>query len=185
MSREQDRLRAARRPRAGFSLMEISLAIAVVVIALLAMSASTLRTHSLRRQNRERAVAQNAVRMLAESVQAISDRLMREDPDGWATGMVEALAPGGELGDEFPVVELTRLAGEPAVGTIQTVTDETVSDAELGIEMGMPRDLNGDGDADDGDVSADARMLAVIVTTRWRGVSGENTVQHPFYIVRY
>lgn len=180
-------LRAAPRAsrRAGFTLMEVSLAIAILVVALLAMSASTLRTHSLRRQSRERAVAQNAVRTIEESIQAISNRLLHEDPEEWGAKLVEALQPGGELGDTFPVPELTRLAGAPAVGSIQVVTDETQTDAGLGMEVGMPRDLNGDGDAIDDDVVDTARLLPVILTTRWTGVSGESVVRHPFYVIRY
>lgn len=187
MSKRIDRRRSAlaRRTRAGFTLMEVSLAVAVIVIALLAMSASTLRTHSLRRQNRERAVAQNAVRMTAESIQAYSDRLLRADANAWPGEMAAAMADDGEVGTEFAVPELTRIANTPAVGRIQIVTDETVTDEELGVEMGMPRDLNGDGDASDTDVSDDARMYPIVVTTRWTGVSGRNVVRHPFYVIRY
>jgi hypothetical protein len=41
-------------------------------------------------------------------------------------------------------------------GSIRIVTDETATDAALGMELGMPRDLNGDGDAADTDVSGHA-----------------------------
>ena len=171
--------------RSGFTLMEVSLAIAIVVIALLAMSASTLKSHSLRRQNRERAVAQNAVRMMAESIQSLSERLQREDPEGWAQDLVAALQDGGRIGAEFAVPELNRLAGADAVGRVRVIVDETTRDADLGAEIGMPRDLNGDGDAADADVTADARMLPVVVSAQWRGVSGTSFVRHPFYLVRY
>ncbi|MFT7485147.1 MAG: hypothetical protein ACI9F9_000994, partial [Candidatus Paceibacteria bacterium] len=53
----------------------------VLMIALMAMSASTLRINSLRRQNRERAIAQNAIRAISEQIHATADRLRRESTE--------------------------------------------------------------------------------------------------------
>lgn len=174
--------------RSGFTLVEVALAVTILVVALMAMSASTLRMNSLRRQNRERAVAQNMIRIISENIHAISERNLR-DAEGtaqtWSELMVASLAPGGELGDTFTITELNVQAGQPTVGTIQLVLDETESDASLNFELGMPRDLNGDNDTTDTDVTIGARILPVIVTARWNGVTGDVQIRHPFYIIGY
>ena len=80
---------------------------------------------------------------------------------------------------------LSTADGQAAVGSVQVVTDEALTDAQLGFELGMPRDLDGDGQADNGDVTTGARILPVIVRTRWKGVSGEVFMAHPFYVIGY
>lgn len=173
--------------RAGFTLMEVSLGITVVVFGLMALSASTLRTHALRKQNREKAVAQNSIRMVSESIHALSQDALREaTPEStWSTQVVAALVEGGELGPTFDVFELNAPPNTPTAGTIQIVTDETLTDEQLGVEIGMPRDLNGDGDAADTNVVGTARLHPVIVTVTWRGPNGQQDVRQPFYVLGY
>ncbi len=174
--------------RAGFTLIEVALAMTILIVALMAMSASTLQMNSLRRQNRERAVAQNMIRIISESVHAISEKNLREaegTAQTWSELMVQSLAAGGELGNVFGVTELAPQDGNPTVGTIEVILDETATDAALGFEMGMPRDLNGDRDAFDNDVTIGARILPVVVTARWNGVTGDVQIRHPFYIIGY
>ena len=65
------------------------------------------------------------------------------------------------------------------------VTDETLTDAQLGVDIGMPRDLNGDGDAADADVVGTARLHPVIVSVTWRGPNGTQTLRQPFYVIGY
>lgn len=157
----------------------------ILMVALLAMSASTLRMHALRRQNRERAIAQNALVTISEEIHARAAQALADDPASWAQTVTGFLSEGGELGPNFDVVGLTPQEGRPAVGSIEVVVDETTSDESLAVELGMPRDLNGDGDADDTDVSADARLLPVIVRTRWTGVGGDVTITHPIFVIGY
>lgn len=186
--------RRARRPRrvlgvrrresAGFTLVEIGLAMTILLVALMAMGASTLRMSSLRRQNRERAVAQNAIRALSEQIHATSDNLRRTSND-WSGDLITALSPGGQVGDSFAIQDLNAQIGEDSVGSIQIITDETLTDAALGFELGMPRDLDGDGSVDNTDVSGTARILPVVVRARWRGVSGNVQIVHPFYVIGY
>ena len=84
--------------RAGFTMMELSLAVTVLMVALLAMSASTLHTHALRRQNRERALAQNAVRMISEEIQAFSARTLTEHAGQWSEDLVVPSNPEAPSG---------------------------------------------------------------------------------------
>lgn len=182
------RVHSSARSRRGFTLVEVALAVTVMLVAMMAMSASSLQMNSLRRQNRERSIAQNMIRVISENIHAISDQKKIEaqgTAQSWADLMVEALSPGGELGTTFGVLGLNEQDGQATVGTIRVILDESTTDAALGLEMGLPRDLNGDGDATDIDVSANARILPVLVTARWNGVSGDVTIRHPFYIIGY
>jgi len=157
----------------------------VLMVALMAMSASTLRTHALRRQNRERAVAQNQLRVLSEEIHSLADQIRREGGGVWSRNFSQARAPGGSVGNTFDIPGLTPQEGQVTVGTITVIVDESKSDADLGLELGMPRDLDGDGAADNADVSMTARILPVLVTARWHGVSGDVEIQHPFYVIGY
>jgi prepilin-type N-terminal cleavage/methylation domain-containing protein len=170
--------------RKGFTLLEVTLAMSVLVIAMMAISATTLRVHALRRENHDRAAAENAVRMIAERIQAVS-RLARSDPAGWAQNVVAALNPGGQIGNQFPLPELTPIDGATSVGSITVVTSENATDAALGAELGMPRDLDGDGVVGNPDVTHTARLLPVIVRATWKGVTGKQVVVHPFYVLGY
>ena len=194
------RSRIGRRAQDGFTMVEVGLAITVLVVAVMAMSASTFRMHTLRRQNREITLAQNAARTIAEQVQALSYEYVTNAPDLavpdpdrelWGQFVVDALTDGvGEIGSTFAVRELNVQEGQATVGSIQVVTNETVTDGALGVDLGMPRDLNGDGLADNGDVLATQavrppRLLPVVVTVAWRGVNGNRQIVHPFYVVGY
>jgi hypothetical protein len=171
-------------------MVEVGLALVVLVVAIVATSATTYRLHTLRRHNRERAIAQNGVRTVVERIQALSHRAALDSPATWAQEVVAALSAGGALGDAFPVRELDAQPGQAAVGAVQVLTDETLGDALLGLDLGMPRDLNGDGLSDNPDVLATAaaqppRILPVIVSARWRGVNGDARIVHPFYVIGY
>lgn len=178
------RNRARGRGAAGFTLVEIGLAMTILLVALMAMGASTVRMSSLRRQNRERAIAQNAIRTISEQIHATSDRIRREG-GVWSTDMIAALSAGGEIGETFDIEGLNAQQGLAAVGAFQVFVDETQSDADIGFELGMPRDLDGDGSADNADVSDTARILPIVVRANWNGVSGDQQIVHPFYVIGY
>ena len=171
--------------RGGFTLVEISLAMTVLLVALMAMSASTIRTHALRRQNHERAMAQNAIRQISEEIHALADELQAPGAGSWSSDFIAGLSPGGSLGNTFAIGELNAQVGAASVGTITVVLNEAISDDELGVEFGMPRDLDSDGQADNADVTGTALILPIIITARWHGVSGDVEIKHPFYVIGY
>jgi prepilin-type N-terminal cleavage/methylation domain-containing protein len=167
--------------RGGFTMLEVSLALTILVVALVATTASNMRMGALRRSNRDRVVAQNAVRTIVESLQAVAAEGVL-DPSGFGSHVVAALSTGGTLGTTFDVTELTPQDGQAHVGSIVVVTDETATDAELGAELGLPRDLNGDGDALDTNVTTSSHLLPVVVTLRWHSHAGDQRIVHPFYV---
>lgn len=175
---------AERAGRSGFTLIEVSLAMTVLLVAMLATTATTLRAHSLRRTNRERVQAQNAVRGAAERLQSLASRAV-DDPAGWSTAVINAVAVNGDVAPTFDISELTAQPNQATVGTITLVTDETRTDAALGCQLGMPRDLDGDGLATNTNVTGTALLLPAIVRARWHGQRGDQTITHGFFLSRF
>ena len=168
----------------GFTLLELSIAMSILLIGLVSAAAATTRMHDLRRQNRDRTVAQNAARSIAERIHAQSYRLS-EEPESWSRELLNIFGPGGTFGTKFDVPLLNRVDPNVLVGTITIVTDETLTDADLACDLAMPRDLNADGDKNDTDVSASARLLPVVIDLTWTGASGEQSLRHGFYVMGY
>jgi hypothetical protein len=162
----------------------MALATVTLMVGIMSISAATLRMHNLGRQNRERTLAHNAMHAVAERINSAS-AVAALEASTWNETLISAYGPGGSVGNTFDVRGLTAPDGEPAVGSILIVTDETATDAELGVIMGMPRDLNGDGDASDADVSSTASMLAVVVSTTWQSENATVTLRHPLYVMGY
>jgi len=181
--------RCARRNRAtgakrGFTLIELAVATSILMIGIVSVLSASSHMHSLRVSNRERTLAQNAVRSMAERMHAASHGFS-DDPGTWAQELLATYRPGGSFGNAFAVEGLTLVEGDESVGTIALSSDETDTDRELQAQLGMPRDLDGDGDAADTDVSASARLLPVVLTLRWRGERGVHQMRHGFYLMGY
>jgi Tfp pilus assembly protein PilV len=176
--------RCVRRARSGFTLIEIALTTTVLLVALVSTSASVFSLHALRRQSRERSIAHNAVQIRSERVHAAA-RAAIHQTGSWATHVVSSQCPAGTLEADFDVEGLTPQDGEAHVGKIVFVVDETLSDADLGVSLGLPRDLDGDGAIWNHDVSARARILPVLVSARWKGVRGNAQIVHPFVAIGY
>jgi type II secretory pathway pseudopilin PulG len=169
----------------GFTLAELALAMTMLIVALISISAATLRSHSLRRQNRERTLAHNAIRSTAERIHSLAYTTVETTPSTWVQDLLARYGPGGTIGNAFDVEGLNPVGANGRVGSIQIVTDETQTDAALGAELGMPRDLNGDGDANDNVAGGTARLLPVVITVTYRAATGSVTMNHAFYVVGF
>lgn len=170
--------------RGGFALIEMAIAVSILVIGLVTLLSATSGMHRLRHQNRDRSVAQNGMRTMAERIHARSYGLTG-DPATWSSRLIGIFGPGGSFGDTFEVQGLNLPLGAQTLGTIQIVTDETATDQALGAQLGMPRDLDGDGLVASTDVRQGARLLPVILRLRWRGQSGVSSLTHAFYVLGY
>jgi len=168
--------RAAR--RAGFTLIELTVAISVLVIALCATASTVVTTGSLNKQSHESAVARKAAESMMEALRntpfatvfASYNSATSDDP----------LGPGSAPGSNFAVPGLTPIKGAPGgmAGQIffpsaGPALRENVVDATLG----MPRDLTGDILMDSFDHAADYRVLPVRVRVTWTGPSGPRFVE--------
>ncbi len=172
-----------RSAREGFTLIEVMIAMVVMLIGLMALTSTSLVVHSVNESDRLRRKALSGLRAAVERLQSRSTALIDSDT-GWANDLVQAYTGGGNPGPLFSVRGLDAWEGEASLGTIQIITDETDTDGILGVNLGMPKDLNADGDTLSTDVTADAQLLPVIVRVRWEGAAGQREFTQGFWIAR-
>jgi prepilin-type N-terminal cleavage/methylation domain-containing protein len=171
-----------RGPRAGFSLLEVTIAMAVLASAYVGYSKSVVSSMQASRAEREQALAAAAVRQVLAEVQASPfDQVWAlynsdgtDDPGGANT------APG----PNHDVEGLTAVAGDadgmaievvlPSIdaGGAPQLREDVANDA-----LGCPRDLSGDGAIDAADHAGDYQILPVVVRARWIGVAGTATYE--------
>jgi type II secretory pathway pseudopilin PulG len=161
------------RGRAGFSMIETSIAAAVLTIAVCGLSGSVVSAVALNRVNRETALAEAAVRAAMEQV---SGAQFEEAYARFNANAGDNPALGASPGATFDVAGL-RGDGGALPGTIVFPTIDDGGGPELREDtddpaLGMPRDLNGDGAVDAANHAGNYRVLPVRVTVTWRGVSG-------------
>jgi prepilin-type N-terminal cleavage/methylation domain-containing protein len=178
------RATASPRRKSGFSLLELVITIAVLVMGLMAISATVAGASILRHIDKERRLAETVLRSTVEAMRSYS-RSSLSNPAGWSQTMVTDFSPGGAVGGTFDVPGLRAIPGQLTVGTIQVVVDERVTDKTLGVDLGMPRDLDADGVADNPNVSAKATMLPVVIRIQWMGTGGNRRLVHGFYVLGY
>lgn len=165
--------------RSGFTVLEMAVTMSVLMVALYALTSTVWRLHDLSRANKERRVAEDALRSMCEAIHSIS-AAARAEPASWARTLTNAFGPEGRPGERFDVPELTPRDGMESVGSVWIVTDETVSDKDIGFELGLPRDLDGDGAATNTDVSQTATVLPVVLRLRWKSAASEREIVHAF-----
>jgi len=172
-------IRSQRAPRtSGLTLVELTVAITVMVIALCATASTVVTTNALNRQSHETAVARKAAESIMEALRntafdtvfARYNGAASDDPGGAGT------APGSN----FAVEGLTPVPGAPGgvagqifFPSVGPALQENVVDATLG----MPRDLTGDALIEGFDHAADYRVLPVRVRVSWTGRSGPRFVE--------
>ena len=174
--------RRPRRARAGLTLLETIVSLSILVVALLGFTKVVILSMAASRMDRETTLARQAARQVLETMQgaafedvfALYNANPLDDPGGAGTAPGNALAvfglpphpddPDGLVGEIlFPT---TDVLGIP-------VLDETIQDAALG----MPRDLNGDGDQADQLAIDEYAVLPVRVRFRWRGAAGDSSFE--------
>lgn len=168
-----------RRVRACRGVTIVEAVIAVSVLAAGAFTALSVTVSSLRLDatNRETKAAFDAARVQLERLRAEPwERVVplfngdaTDDPDGAGT------APG----DVFSVRSLkATTAGAAGAGEFVLPVDDTGAVREdLNLpELGLPRDLDGDGAVDSADHTADAMILPVLVRVRWTGSNGAREI---------
>jgi prepilin-type N-terminal cleavage/methylation domain-containing protein len=166
----------------GFTLLELMLAMTVLAVAFVAISRAMVGAMSLNRVNRESAIVQDGMREMIETLQGAApfgEIFIRYNSDPGDDPLL-GLSPG----DGFAVSGLDPVTGDPdgLVGEIVFPTLQTGMGLELREdlplpELGLPRDLDGDGDVDNEDHAGDYRLLPVIVRLRWQVGNGERVAE--------
>lgn len=172
--------------RGGFTLVEVVIASVVLVIAIGGLTGSILAGVKLSRSNEEQARAEAALRSAMARIQGTSFRDVfasynadpLDDPGG--------LAPGaGFAVDGLDAVEgdPDGLPGEVIFPSLSIAGEEQLREDFQDPAFNMPRDLSGDGVVDALDHADDYRVLPVRVRVRWRGASGQCSLERSLLLV--
>ena len=171
--------RGRRSTKRGTSLLEVVVAITFLVIGLLSLTSTSLAAHVLHRVDAERQLAQQSLTQAVSELRAFA--VAQRESGGWALAMTTQYAPG----HTFDIEGLDPWTGEASCGSITLITDENTRDADLGLPLGLPRDLNNDGSDVDFDVSGSARLLPAIVRVRWEGLNGQQEIEQGLYLSEF
>ena len=169
------------RPRQdGFTLVEIAFTMTLLVIGMLGFSRALLASSRAEQKTQDADRATQAARRILESIQAeaFPDAFRRynatgaDDPGGVGTApganfAVTGLSPREDDDDGF--------VGEVVFPTMPGLPLELREDF-VSTELGMPRDLNGDGFSDALNHALDYRILPVQVRVRWRTAAGPGLI---------
>ena len=165
----------------GFTLLELVIAATALVIGVLGFSKAMYSWNRAAEGDRLKSRAVQAARRVMEDLQskpfedvfALYNATAADDPIGvtipGASFMVPGLTPWADDPD--------GIVGE-VILPVQTVlgAEQVREDANL-PRIGMPRDLNGDGNVDALDHAGDYRILPVMVRVRWLGPNGRSSLE--------
>jgi prepilin-type N-terminal cleavage/methylation domain-containing protein len=161
----------------GFTMIELTLVMSVLLVAFLALSQSLVTSMALTRVNRESALATDGLRRMVETLQGSEDfddlfALYNSEPG-------DDPGPGPAPGSTFQVEGLEAAPDDPdgIVGEIvfPAIGGDLYENLDM-PELSMPRDLDGDGGISMIPVG-EYRLLPVLVRLRWSGISGERTAE--------
>ena len=166
------------RSKRGLSLVEILIAVAVVLIALLAGVSSVTGASVLSETNQETASALQVARGTMETLRGSNFRdvvrTYNQDPGDDLAGV------GSAPGPNFAVVNLGAQSGDadglPGEVRLPLTSAGQLVESQNLPEFGLPRDLNSDGVIDNADHSNDYTILPVMVRVRWRGRTGNRQI---------
>jgi hypothetical protein len=170
--------RARRRTRAGLTILEVVIGVALLVTGVLGYLHVVAEAMATAEANAERALATEAARQRIEEMKsrplgqvlALFDDDPANDPGGAGT------APGGTF--TVPGLAARTDAVDGAVGrTLFPLAGAALREDIVDLGLGMPRDLDGDGVVDALDKSGDYVLLPVRVRVEWRGAAGNAFVE--------
>jgi type II secretory pathway pseudopilin PulG len=156
---------AGRRVRSGITLLDVTIAAALLAIAITSLMSLILSSVRLGRVNRETALANQAARRMIEQIQAVGFANIFATFSANPDFAVSGLDPQRGDADGMP--------GRISFPTVGGELREDVVDEGLD----MPRDLDGDDAVDGADHAGDYVVLPVRVRVEWRGVSGDRAVE--------
>ena len=164
------------RARAGFGLLELTVAVSVFVVAAGALTTSLVTSTSLVHGNHENAIAIDAVQSAVARLRTVpfAEVFARYNDD-------VSDDPGGlSPGSGFAVAGLSARPGDAdgLPGRIEFPGDgKQLREDGADRGLGLPRDLNGDGDVDADDHASDYHVLPIRIVIDWSGQVGEGHVQ--------
>jgi hypothetical protein len=164
--------------RAGFSLVDVCIAIAILAIALGTLVGSVFWALRLEEANEETALASQALRSMVDRMNAMPFgdiyAAYNADPDDDPDPLVDHLA---ELAAEARLLGLGGKAGPVLAVSFPGDDVGELREDVVDPRLGMPRDLDGDGGWDDADHSSDYTLLPATLRLEWEGPSGLRTLE--------
>ena len=168
---------APRRAVRGFTLLELSITITVLVIGIGAVVSTIVASVAVDHTNREEQTALEAAQDAIESMKGapFEEVFARFN----AVPLDDPGVPGSAPGMDFAVDYLEVQAGDPDgfEGQVIFPGDGTeLREDFVDAELGMPRDLNLDGLIDGLDHRTDYLVLPVRVRIQWTGENGNRQI---------
>jgi len=167
-------MRTPHASRSGFSLVDVCLSMALLVIGLGVLIGSTFSAMKLDQVNASTALASQALRGLCEELQAMpidevldSYVLQDNEDERLRAAKLARLTPRDPA--------LASRAGQKPVARARFPLGEDGRTLREDLELpalGLPRDLDGDGAIDGADKRASFRILPVVLELDWEGPSG-------------
>lgn len=158
-------------------MVELTIAVVVLTVAVSGFSSSVLSAMVLNRMNRETDVAQQAARRMLEELQGEEyDQVFAayNATVGDYAGAGAESAPGFAVAGLDPQDgDLDGLAGRIEFPTIDVLGVVELREDVVDAGLGMPRDLDGQNGVDAADHAGDYQLLPVRVVVEWDGVRGE------------
>lgn len=164
--------------RQGFTFLELTVGMAILLVALLIFSSVVTAMAKQRTSNRETGLAVAAARNMLESLRSedFAEVYARYNSDPADDPGGAGSAPGHRFavpGLDASADALDGLQGEVVFPTFEDPVAglQLREDVDL-PELGMPRDLSGDNVVDEQDHSGGYFILPVLVRVRWRSPTG-------------
>lgn len=170
--------------RGGFTLLEVTIVTTLLLFGLLALTSSSHALNLLREAESEQSQAQNALETATRSIVAACNA-QRKSGDPWPVAVVSSFGAGGAIRPTFSIDGLQPWNEDEDVGFVELVSDETLTDDELGVVLGMPQDLDGDGVINSNDVTGTASLLPLVVRVRWTGAGGQRELVQGLYVAEF
>lgn len=165
--------RSPARGRAGFSLLEVSVVLVVMTVAVSMLASTMTASARVGPLMREEALAAEAARFEIESLRTVDfEDVYRtynddpsDDPEGAGTAPGRHFAVEGLDPREFDQDGFVGRFEFPEVGGV-------LREDSGQTDLGMPRDLNLDGLVDSASRHADYTILPFCVVIEWAGTNG-------------
>jgi prepilin-type N-terminal cleavage/methylation domain-containing protein len=163
---------------AGMTLVEIMVALVILTVSTFMLSSTITSAVSHSEIKRERALAVEAAMNTLESMRAYPfseifaqfNATPDDDPDGVGTGPgMHFAAPGLKVLDD----DLDGFCGRIL---LPSETDLLYENVEI-LDLGLPRDLDGDLQVDEDEHSADYLILPAKVFVEWEGAGGRRVFE--------
>ncbi|MFT4539930.1 MAG: prepilin-type N-terminal cleavage/methylation domain-containing protein [Planctomycetota bacterium] len=161
----------------GFSMVEVMIAMVILVVGVSGYSSAIISTSLSSETTREMRAATESAWSAMEEIQgtdfANSFASFNSDPAD------DPGVAGSAAGADFSVDSLSAVEGDADASVGEIILPAIWVEGDLQLredadlpELGMPRDLSGDGVIDDLDHSDDYIILPVLVRMSWEGSSG-------------